>query len=147
MSSSVIITIIGMVILSTATVAFAATLSTPLEFNLIGSSDNVLISAARANVTAINFITEVSGEGVVETDGINFSVGNEDTLNSHVFEICMVLEGPIGVFSPIAGSGPACTTTTSIAANAILTSQTITLTSAMNVTDLLDISISVEETS
>jgi len=101
MTSSVIITIIGMIILSTVTVAFAATLSTPLEFNLIGSSDNVLISAARANVTAIDFITEVSGEGVVETDGINFSVGNEDTLNAHIFEICLVLEGPIGVFSPI----------------------------------------------
>jgi len=147
MTSSVIITIIGMVILSTATVAFAATLSTPLEFNLIGSSDNVLISAARVNVTAIDFITEVSGEGVIETDGINFSVGNEDTLNAHIFEICLVLEGPIGVFSPVIGGAPACTTTTSIAANAILTSQTITLTSAMNVTDLLDISISVEETS
>jgi len=147
MNSSIIITIIGMTILSTATFAFAATLSTPLEFNLIGASDNVLVPTARVNVTAIDFITEVSDEGVIETDGIDFSVGNEDTLNAHTFEICLVLEGPIGIFSPIIGNAPACTTTASIAANAILTSQTITLTSAMNVTDIFDISISVEETS
>lgn len=134
-----------MVILSTATFAFAATLSTPLGFNLIGASDNVLVGVARANVTSIDFIQEVADGGVIETDGINFSVGNEDTLNAHIFEICLVLEGPIGVFSPVAGDTPACTTTSSILANAILAGQTINIATAIDIDDLYSISIAVEE--
>lgn len=134
-------------ILSTATFAFAATLNTPLEFNLIGASDNVPVLAARVNVTSIDFITQVADDGVIETDGINFSVGNEDILNAHTFEICLVLEGPTGVFNPTSGSIPACTTTSSIAANAILVNQIITITNATDINDLRNISITAEETS
>ena len=145
MNNSIAIAIIGAVVLTTSTLAFGATLTTPLEFNLIGASNNVLVSAARANVTAIDFIQEVSGDGVVETDGINFSVGNEDTVNAHIFEICLVIEGPIGVFNPNIGSSPACTTTSSIPANAILTGQLITTMNSTDIDDLLSVSMSIEE--
>ena len=145
MNSLAIYFIAGIVVLATSSLAFGATLSTPLEFNLIGASDNVEVGAARANMTGISFITEVSGVGVVETDGINFDVGNEDPLNSHTYEICIVLEGPTGVFNPNSGEAPACTTTSSIPANTVLTSQIINLSNATSVNDLLDISVSIEE--
>ena len=147
MNSLLIYIIAGMVILATSSLAFGATLATPLEFNLIGASDNVIVAAARANMTGITFITEVSELGVVETDGINFDVGNEDPLNAHTFEICLVLEGPIGVYNPNSGAAPACTTTQSIPAGTVLVSQIINLSNATSVNDLLDVSISIEELS
>ncbi len=145
MSSSIIIAIIGMVILSTATFAFAATLSTPLEFNRIGASDNTPVPSSRANVTAIDFIVEVGSQGVIQTNGTIFSVGNEDTANAHIFEVCLTMEGPIGVYSPGAGASPSCITTSSIPANAIHTGHTIYIPTEINVTSLLNISVSVEE--
>jgi len=53
-----------------------ATLTTPLEFNLIGASDNTVIGSARANVTSVDFIQEVGSNGVIQINGTTFSVGN-----------------------------------------------------------------------
>ena len=146
MNSSTIMTIIGIAMISGATVGYGATLSTPLEFNLIGASDNTTVGAARANVTSIDFIQEVGTNGVIQINGTNFSVGNEDTVNAHVFQVCLTMEGPIGTFTPAAGESPACTSTTTIAANAIGTGYTINFLTIMNVTSLQNISVSVEET-
>ena len=146
MNSSTIMTIIGIAMISGATVGYGATLSTPLEFNLIGASDNTAVGAARANVTSISFIQEVGTNGVIEINGTNFSIGNIDTVNAHVFQVCLTMEGPIGTFTPAAGESPACTTTASIAANAIHTSHTINFENNMNVTSLQNISVSVQET-
>jgi len=68
-------------------------------------------------------------------------------VNAHVFEICLTMEGPVGTFTPPAGQSPACTSTLSIAANARHTDHTITFVIPMNVTSLVNISASVEETS
>jgi hypothetical protein len=146
MNNSMIIAIIGIIVMATATVGFGATLATPLEFNLIGASDNTAVGTARANITSIDFIQEVGSNGVIQINGTNFSVGNEDPLNAHVFQICLTMEGPIGTFTPAAGESPACTSTLSIAANAIHTDHTINFVTRMNVTSLENISASVEET-
>ncbi len=145
MNSLIIIIIIGMGILTTATLGVGATLATPLEFNLIGASDNVPVPSARANVTSIDFIVEVGSAGVIQTNGTIFTVGNEDTINAHIFEVCLTMEGPIGVFSPASGSAPACKTTASIPANGKLVGQTIYISPQINVTSLLNISVSIEE--
>ena len=145
MNSSIIMVLIGVAILSISSIAYAATLSTPLEFNLIGASDNTPVPSARANVTAIDFIQQVGGNGVIQINGTNFSIGNEDTLNAHVFQVCMIMEGPIGTFTPSAGQSPACTSTSSIAANSVHTDHTINFVTAMNVTSLHNICLSVEE--
>ncbi len=147
MNNSMIIAIIGIMVMAIATVGFAATLATPLQINLIGASDNTAVGAARANITSIDFITDVGDNGVIQINGTNFSVGNEDTVNAHVFEICLTMEGPVGTFTPPAGQSPACTSTLSIAANARHTDHTITFVIPMNVTSLVNISASVEETS
>jgi len=146
MNNSMVMTIIGITMISGATIGYGATLSTPLEFNLIGASDNTAVGAARANVTSISFIQEVGTNGVIQINGTNFSVGNEDTVNAHVFQVCLTMEGPIGTFTPAAGESPACTSTTTIAANAIGTGYTINFLTIMNVTSLQNISVSVEET-
>ena len=146
MNNSIIIAIIGIIVMATATVGFGATLATPLEFNLIGASDNTAVGVARANITSIDFIQEVGSNGVIQINGTTFWVGNEDTVNAHVFEICLTMEGPIGTFTPAAGESPACTSTLSIAANAIHTDHTINFLTTMNVTSLQNISASVEET-
>lgn len=145
MNSTVIMVIIGVIVLTTSTLAFGITLTTPLEFNLIGASDNTPVAAARANVTAIDFIQVVGSNGVIQTNGTTFSVGNEDAVSAHIFEVCLTMEGPIGVFIPGVGQSPACTTTSSIPASAINTDHTIYISTSMNITSLQNISMSVEE--
>ena len=54
MNSSIVIIIMGIAIITTTTIAYGATLTTPLEFNLIGASNNNEVAAARANVTSID---------------------------------------------------------------------------------------------
>lgn len=147
MNSTIIMVVVGATILATSTLAFGATLTTPLEFNLIGASNNIAVTTARANVTAIDFIQEVAGDGVIQTNGTIFTVGNEDPVNTHTFEICLSMEGPVGVFSPGIGTSPACTTTSSIPPNAMLVGQTIYIPTPIDILDLLNISVSIEETS
>lgn len=146
-----IIAIVGIAILVTATVGFGATLSTTPTFNLIGASDNNAVAAARGNITALAWTEEVGTHGEIETDLITFSVGNEDTINSHDFNICAVIEFNNGsaYFSPPAGSAPACLDLgdVTVAANAIETSKTIAFVLPVNVTEIVDISFSIEETS
>ena len=81
-----------MVILATSSLAFGDSILTPLSFNLIGASDNVKVPASRANITSIDFI-QVAENAIIKTDAINFSTGNEDSLNSHSCEVCLVMEG------------------------------------------------------
>jgi len=145
MGSFAIYVIVGIVILATSSLAFGTSISTPLSFNLIGASDNIAVPSPSVNITSIDFIQQVSGNDVIETNSINFSVGNEDPLSSHTYEICLVLEGPIGIFNPTSESSPACTITSPISANAIITNQLISTTNATTITDLLNISVSVEE--
>ena len=138
---------IGIAIIATSTVAFGAAISTTPTFNKIGAYDNLTISAASGNVTSIVWTEEVAADGVIEVDKITFTVGNEDGVNSHAFQICAVIEGPSSTYSPAAASAPDCVTTSSIAADANLASQSIDFATAVDVKDLVDISFSIEETS
>lgn len=145
MNSLPIIALIGVAILVTSTIGFGASLTNTPTFNLIGASDNNAVTTARGNITALVWTEEVSTEGVIETDEITFAVGNEDGTEAHDFQICAVIEGPIGTYSPAAGSSPACTTTGSVAAHANSTGHTIDFVTPINVTSIVDISFSIEE--
>ena len=144
MNSLPIIALIGIAILVTSTVGFGATLSTTPTFNFIGASDNNIISAARANITALVWTEQVSALGVIETDEIIFAVGNEDFVNSHDYQICIVIEKQDATFLPAAGSPPNCIDTTLFLPSSNNTGQTIAIT-PMNITDIVDISFSIEE--
>ncbi len=149
MNSLPIVALIGMAVLVTATVGFGASISTTPTFNFIGASDNNIVTAARGNVTELKWIEEVSPVGNIETDAITYTVGNEDTASSHIFEICAVIEilhdNASTGFSPAPGTNPACTTTTLLIASTNSTIQFINFTTAVDVDDIVDISFSVEE--
>jgi len=145
MNSLPIIALIGVAILVTSTIGFGASLTNTPTFNLIGASDNNAVTTARGNITALVWTEEVSNGGTIETDLITFAVGNEDGTEAHDFQICAVIEGPPDTFTPAAGSAPACITTGAIAAYANSTGHTIPFSPAVNVTDIVDISFSIEE--
>jgi len=144
MNNMPIIALIGIAILVTSTVGFGAVFTTAPDINRISGSDDNVISAARGNITAVVWVEEVSDKGVIETDSIVFAVGNEDTTQSHTFQVCAVVEGPIGVYIPLAGQVPNCTLTGTIAAYGNSTENYINFT-ALNVTDIFDLSFTMEE--
>ncbi|MCH7966055.1 MAG: hypothetical protein IIB02_01340 [Thaumarchaeota archaeon] len=146
MNNLPIIALIGIAILVTSTIGFGATISTPTELNRIGGSDNIVVAAARGNVTALVWTEEVAADGVIEVDQITFTVGNEDTGDSHTFEICAVIEYSGASYSPAADAAPECKSTSSIAAWGEETDVTIDFALAVDVNEIVDISFSIEET-
>lgn len=147
MSNMSLIAIVGIAILVTATVGFGATLSTTPTFNLIGASDNNVVGTARGNITNLAWTEQVGTHGEIETDQIDFRVGNTDPSIAIIFDVCAVVEFNNGsaYFSPAAGSAPACVTTDSIPASSYDTTNTIAFTLPINVTEIVDISFSMEE--
>ncbi len=143
---TIIMAAIGVAVLMTATVGFGASLATGTTLNNIGGDDNVSVPAARAAISALTWTEEVAADGVIEVGTITFTVTNEDAGAAHVFQVCAVLEGPAATYVPAAGSPPECTSTASIAASGNETGVTITFTNSVDVSDLVDISLSVEET-
>ncbi|EGG43050.1 Hypothetical protein Nlim_0100 [Candidatus Nitrosarchaeum limnium SFB1] len=140
-----LIAIIGVAVLVVSTIGFGASLSTNPGINRIGASDNQAVAAARGNVTALAWTEEVNSSGNVATKQIIFTVGNEDTSNAHSFEVCAVLEAPALTYQPAAGAPPACNSTSSIAASAKLTLVGINFTNTVEVSDIANISFSIEE--
>lgn len=145
MNTMPIIALIGIAILVTSTIGFGAVFTTAPDINRISGSDDNIVGAARANITAIEWIEEVSVKGVIEMDSIVFAVGNEDEVSAQTFQICAVVEGPTGTWTPAAGQPPACRTTPSIPAWGNNTLNYINFTTPMNVTSIVDISFTIEE--
>lgn len=143
---TIIMAAIGVAVLMTATVGFGASLATGTTLNNIGGDDDVTVPAARANISALTWTEEVAPDGVIEVGVIDFTVTNEDAGAAHVFQVCAVLEGPAATYAPAAGSPPECVTTSSIAASGNETGLQITFTTSVDVSDLVDISFSIEET-
>ena len=146
MDQKILYAMVGIAILATSTLGFGASLSTTPAPDRIGASDNISVAAARGNITSIVWTEEVAADGVIEVDTITFTVGNEDTA-AHAFQVCAVLEGPASTYSPAAGSAPECVAVSSIAQDAVTTSQSITFSTAVDASDIVDISFTIEETS
>ena len=83
-------------------------------------------------------------DGVIEISGIEFSVVNEDII-SHSFEICSIVQGPLEVFTPSLDSSLACTSTEEIENNGKIVNQIIDFPRGIKVSDLVDISIVIQE--
>lgn len=148
MNSLPIVAIIGMAVLVSATVGFGATLVDAPTFSLIGASDNNVVSTARGNVTSILWTEEVGLHGEIETDEIIFTVGNNSTGDTIDFTVCAVIDFRNATgqfFSPPAGQAPACVTTGDIAPNTLDTTNTIAFALPVNVTEIFDLSISIQE--
>ncbi|MCE9652819.1 MAG: hypothetical protein K8Q89_07185 [Nitrosarchaeum sp.] len=142
-----IIAIIGVAVLVISTIGFGASLATNTGIDRIGASDNQVVAAARGNVTGLGWTEEVNVDGNVATKQIKFTVGNEDATAAHSFQACAVLEGPVGVFQPPLGSAPGCIVTSTIAASDELTLQSLNFTNTVPVSEIANISFSIEELS
>ena len=154
MNSLPIVALIGMIVLVTATVGFGSTLIDAPTFSLIGASDNNFVGEARGNVTAILWTEEVGKWGEIETDRIDFTVANNSTADTIIFDICAVIEFRNGTstadatgffYSPPAGQPPACVVTDSIGPNSLDATNYIEFNLPVNVTEIWDLSISIQE--
>ena len=151
MNSLPIVALIGMIVLVTATVGFGAILVDAPTFNLIGASENNAIATARGNVTNIDWVEEVGPWGHIETDRIDYVISNNSSdATSITFDVCAVIEfnnstwGGGQYFSPPVGDPPACKSSSALAAQATEANY-IEFNLAVNVTEIVDLSISIQE--
>lgn len=151
MEQKALYALVGIVILATSSVGFAASLATTPTATKIGASNNISVATAQGNVTSIVWTEEVAADGLVEVDAITFTVGNTDSSAAHAFQVCAVIEGPTSTYTPAADSAPACVSVASIGVKGggsdTAASQTISFSTAVDVNDIVDISFSIEETS
>jgi len=109
------------------------------------SSEEIPIDTTRGHIENFSWIQRVSSEGIIEIKGISFVVLNDDDV-SHSFQICTVIEGPTGQFSPSFDSPLACSTTEIITNENKSNLQIIEFSQGVKVSDLVDITISIQET-
>ena len=96
------------------------------------------------HVEDFSWIKKVSTDGVIEISGIGFSVVNDDKI-AHSFEICTIIQGPLEIFTPALDNPLACIATEKIESSAKITSQIIDFSHGVKVSDLVDISIAIQE--
>ena len=131
-------------IVATSTMALAdeSFLANPI-LNPISNNEPIQ-TTAQGHVEDFSWIQRVSLEGVIEISGVSFLVVNDDD-TEHSFQICTVIEGPTGQFTPSFDSPLACTTTEIISNEKSSKLQTIELPNGVKVSDLVDITIAIQE--
>ncbi len=100
--------------------------------------------APQGHIEDISWVKKVSSEGVIEINGIIFTVVNDDH-NLHLFEICAVIEGPFGKFTPSFDDPLSCTTLELIEGYGKLVNQSIDFSKGVKVSEIIDISIVIQE--
>ncbi len=131
-------------VVATSTMALADESFIEESFFNSNSNEEIHTSIARGQVEDFSWIQRVSMDGVIEISGISFVVRNNDDVN-HSFQICTVIEGPTGQFTPSFDSPIACTTTEIITNENKSNLQIIELPQGVKVSDLVDITISIQE--
>ena len=131
-------------VIATSTMALADESFLEVSFLNPISNNGPSTTTVSGHIEDFSWIQRVSTEGVIEISGINFVVTNYDDSN-HSFQICTVIEGPIGQFTPSFDSPLACTTTEIITNENKSNIQTIELSKGVNISDLVDITISIRE--
>lgn len=107
------------------------------------SQDELFTSTPLGHVEDISLSKVVSSTGTIAIDKITFTVVADEP-SVHLFQICAVIEGPPGIYSPPSDNSPACTTTELLQGNKSV-NQSINFLNAVNVSDLVGISFSVDE--
>lgn len=137
------ISFVSVLILATSSMALADD-----SFLIQTSSSSKLtendIVSPHGYVEDISWVKKVSTDGVIEIDGITFSIINDDKVD-HLFEICALIEGPKGIFTPSFDSNPACASLEWIKANQKISNQSIEFAKGVKVSDMIDISITIQE--
>jgi len=135
---------ISVLILGTTTISLAD------ESFLVQSLSNselkkdISTFAPQGHIEDISWVKKVSPEGVIEIDGIIFSVVNDDH-NLHLFEICAVIEGSFGKFTPSFDDSLSCTSLEMIEGSGKMTNQSIDFSKGVKVSEIIDVSIVIQE--
>lgn len=137
------ISFVSVLIFATSTIALGD--DSELIQTLSGSKllDNSL-TESHGHIKDILWVKKVSSEGVIEIKGITFSVFNNDE-KPHFFEICAVIEGPLGEFTPQLDSSPACTSLEMIEGIKKMENLSIDFSKGVKVSDMIDISMIIQE--
>lgn len=135
---------LSILIIATSTMAIADQSILIESFTTVSSDDENPTLFPRGYVDNISWVKKVSTEGVIEINGIIFSVMNEDNI-THLFEICAVIEGPRGTYTPSIDEPLTCTKTEEIEGNSTSVNHYIDFSKGVRVSELFDISITVQE--
>lgn len=130
--------LVGILILTVATVSFGATLNNSPSLNRIGGNDNVSVSIPDVNITNI-VLTESSNTIISAT----ITIKNTDS-TSHTYKICVITKADILV-SDTPGTSADCSNTTSISASATGTA-VINFANPLNSTNVNYSDISIQQT-
>ena len=96
------------------------------------------------HIEDFSWTKRVSIDGVIEISGIGFSVVNDGKI-AQSFEICTIVQGPLEKFTPSLDSPLACINTEVIEANKKSVNQFIDFSNGVKVSELVDISIAIQE--
>ena len=137
------VSFIIILIIATSAMAIADESVLIQSFSNSDSGKNLELTP-HGHVEDFSWIKKVSNDGVIEISGIEFSVVNDDK-KKHAFEICTIVQGPPEIFTSSRDSPLACTSTDKIKSNEKIRNQIIYFTKGVKVSELVDISIIVEE--
>ncbi|WP_182128084.1 hypothetical protein [Nitrosopumilus sp. b3] len=98
----------------------------------------------RGHIEDFSWIKRVSSDGVIEISGIGFSVVNDGNI-AQSFEICTIVQGPLEKFTPSLDSPLACASTEIIDTNKKSVNHFIDFDTGVKVSELVDISIAIQE--
>lgn len=134
---------IVILIIATTTMAIADESILTQSFSNSEFIENSAV-APRGHIEDFSWTKRVSTDGVIEISGIGFSVINDDNI-AHSFEICTIVQGPLEKFTPSLDSPLACTNTEKIEPYGKIVNQVIDLSNGVKVSELVDISIAIQE--
>ncbi|WP_299293047.1 hypothetical protein [Nitrosopumilus sp.] len=135
--------IISIAILATSTVALADE-SIFLQSIALSEIEGEIPISPLGTIQEISWLKKVSNEGIIEISGINYSVNNNDS-EPHAYEVCFLIEGPNNVFMPNVNEDPVCQKTSDINGNSIMENLVLDFPRGIKVSELKDISFTIEE--
>lgn len=139
-----IFSFISVLVLGTATIALADESYLVQSLSNFELKEEISTFAPRGHIEDISWVKKVSSEGVIEINGIIFTVVNDDH-NLHLFEICAVIEGPFGKFTPSFDDPLSCTSLDMIEGYGKLTNQSLDFSKGVKVSEIIDVSIVIQE--
>ena len=134
---------VAILVISTAAIALADESILTQSF-LDYQLNDISELTPHGHIEDFSWMKKVSKDGVIEISGISFSVVNDGKIKNS-FEICTVIQGPFGTFTPSLNSPLACTITHELVSNEKIMNQSIDLPKGVKVSELVDISITIQE--
>jgi len=112
------------------------------SMNELAYEDNLPVSTL-ATIEDVYWHKVISPQGTIDIYAISFTITN-DGVSTSSYEICVVVEGPVGTYTPSINNEPACVLTEPILPTNVLSNQYIEFPKGIAVSDITDITFSVQ---